>query len=486
MGVPAAVVPHSRRMGTQPARVQPAGSANEVISLLARSDASLSRGGRRARGKDARSRARRSELGRWTPGPERADPLALLDAQNASRFPDLVPVRWGRMVASPFAFFRGSAAVMAADLATGPSSGLVTQVCGDAHLQNFGLFASPERRLLFDLNDFDETLPGPWEWDVKRLATSVVLAMRANGIDARRQLAAAEVCARSYRESMASFADMSSTEVWYSKVDVDEALTEMVGGSRFRLEQVADRARRRTTMQALERLTTVVDGRRRIIDDPPIVEHRPESMDAYDIRAMVDEYRTTLAEERRYLFDRFAIVDIARKVVGVGSVGTHCWIALTVADSEQDDPLFLQIKEATRSVMEPFVGRSSHRHHGQRVVIGQRMMQAASDLFLGWMSSADGRDYYVRQLRDMKGSLRTELMSAGDLSGYASRCASVLARAHARTGDPVALSGYLGRSTLFDTAIASFAVAYADQAERDHAELRRAVDSGRVVAHEGI
>jgi len=470
--------------GESPARA--VGSVNEVVSLLARSDPRETRAARRARGKAARGRARRSELGRWEPGATRPDPVALLDAQNVNRFPDLVPVRWGRMVASPFAFFRGSAAVMASDLATSPVSGLVTQVCGDAHLQNFGLFASPERRLLFDLNDFDETLPGPWEWDVTRLATSIVLAMRANGVDGARQREAALVCARSYREAMAAYADMSSTEVWYSKIDVDEALTELVGGTRLQLARVADRARKRTTMQALERLTTVVDGHRRINDDPPIVEHRPEAMDAYDIRAMVDEYRTTLAEERRYLFDRFGIVDIARKVVGVGSVGTHCWIALAVADSEQDDPLFLQIKEATRSVMEPFVGRSAHRHHGQRVVIGQRMMQAASDLFLGWMSSADGRDYYVRQLRDMKGSVRTELMSAEDLSTYGSRCASVLARAHARSGDPVALSGYLGRSQVFDTAIASFARAYADQAERDHAELRRAVDSGRVVALEGV
>lgn len=473
-------------MGSQDTTTKPVGSASGVVSLLARPDPSQSRGRRREKGKAARSRARRSELGRWEPGPDRADPVALLDAQNASRFPDLVPVRWGRMVASPFAFFRGSAAVMAADLATSPVSGLVTQVCGDAHLQNFGLFASPERRLLFDLNDFDETLPGPWEWDVKRLATSVVLAMRANGVEASRQLTAVEACARSYRESMASYARMSSTEVWYSKVDVDDALTEMVGGSRFRLERVAERARQRTTMQALERLTTMVDGERRIIDDPPIVEHFPQAMDTFDVRAMVDEYRTTLAEERRYLFDRFRIVDIARKVVGVGSVGTHCWIALAVADAEQDDPLFLQIKEAARSVMEPFIGRSAHRHHGERVVVGQRMMQAASDLFLGWMSSHEGRDYYVRQLRDMKGSVRTEVLSASDLTDYGKRCASVLARAHARSGDPVALSGYLGRSAIFDGAIATFARAYADQAERDHAELRRAIDSGRLTAIEGV
>jgi len=473
-------------MGSGAAGSRAVGSANEVVSALRRLDPGEGAQQRRERGKGARSRARRSDLGRWEPADDRVDPIGLLDAQNATRFADLVPLRWGRMVASPFAFFRGSAAVMAADLASTPVSGIVTQVCGDAHLQNFGLFASPERRLLFDLNDFDETLPGPWEWDVKRLATSIVLAMRANGVEATRQLDAAVACARAYRQSMAALSRMSSTEVWYSKVDVDETLTELVGASRSKLARVADRARRRTTMQALERLTTVVEGRRRIVDDPPIVEHMPDAMDAYDVRAMVDEYRTTLPEERRYLFDRFGIVDIARKVVGVGSVGTHCWIALATADSEQDDPLFLQIKEATRSVLEPFVGRSAHRHHGQRVVVGQRMMQSASDLFLGWMTSVEGREYYVRQLRDMKGSLRTEAMSVADLTAYGKRCATVLARAHARSGDPLALAGYMGRSTSFDVAIGAFARAYADQAERDHALLRRAVDAGRVPAVEGI
>jgi len=461
-------------------------SANTVISLLGRVDPASSRAERRARGRQARRRSPRSGPGRWEPAVDRPDPIALLDGQNAGRFPDLVPVRWGRMVASPFAFFRGSATVMAADLAGSADSGLVTQVCGDAHLQNFGLFASPERRLLFDLNDFDETLPGPWEWDVKRLATSVVLALRANGHDAARQTDAVVACAAAYRAAMARHAQMSSLEIWYSAVDVDDELTQMIGTSRRRLARLADKARRRTTLQAIDRLTEEVDGRRRIIDDPPIVEHRPESMDLHDIRAMTDEFRTTLPEERRYLFDRFALSDIARKVVGVGSVGTHCWIALAVGDSDEVDPLFLQIKEATRSVLEPWIGRSAHRHHGQRVVTGQRMMQAASDLFLGWMTSSEGRDYYVRQLRDMKGSFRTEAMSGADIGEYARRCAAVLARAHARSGDPVAIAGYLGTGDVFDTAIAAFARTYADQAERDHDRLRKAVDSGRIAALEGV
>lgn len=462
------------------------GSASDRKSLLAAGRPGRSRDERRREGREARRRTRRTDLGEYAPAADRPDPIALLDAQNATRFPDLVPVRWGRMAASPFAFYRGSAALMARDLAGSPDSGLVTQVCGDAHLQNFGLFASPERRLLFDLNDFDETLPGPWEWDVKRLGASLVLASRDAGGSRAEQRAAAEACVRSYRESMGSYADMTTTEVWYSKVDVDDALPQMVGDRRERMTTVADKARRRTSLQALDRLTAVVDGHHRIVDDPPLVEHRSDLMDIDDIRAMVAEYRSTLAEDRRLLFDRYRIVDIARKVVGVGSVGTHSWIALAVADSEEDDPLFLQIKEATRSVLEPYVGRSVHSNHGQRVVVGQRMMQAASDLFLGWTRSNEGRDYYVRQLRDMKGSIALERLSQTDLASYGERCASVLARAHARTGDPVALAAYLGRGEVFDRALTTFSLEYADQAERDHAALRAAIDSGRIEAAEGI
>lgn len=390
------------------------------------------------------------------------------------------------MADSPFAFYRGSAALMALDLAGSPDSGLVTQVCGDAHLQNFGLFASPERRLLFDLNDFDETLPGPWEWDVKRLATSLVLASRDAGGSVAEQRAAADSCIRGYRLAMAGYADMSTTEVWYSKVDVDDVLPDMPGSRRERTEKMVEKARRKTSLQALDRLTTIVDGHHRIVDDPPLIEHMPESMDVHDIHAMVGEYRSTLSEERRHLFDRFRIVDIARKVVGVGSVGTHSWIVLAVADSEEDDPLFLQIKEATRSVLEPFVGRSAHPNHGQRVVSGQRMMQAASDVFLGWTRSNELRDYYVRQLRDMKGAVPLESMGQSDLAAYGERCAGVLARAHARTGDPIALSSYLGRGEVFDRALTTFAMDYADQAERDHAALVAAIASGRIAAIDAV
>lgn len=461
-------------------------SANDRLSELSLHDPSRSRAERKERGRSARKRTSRTDLGEYAPSADRPDPIELLDRQNANRFPDLVPVRWGRMVASPFAFYRGSAALMAYDLAGSADSGLVVQLCGDAHLQNFGLYASPERRLLFDLNDFDETLPGPWEWDVKRLAASLVLASRSTGGSVEDQDAAASACVRAYRLAMAAFAEMSSTEVWYFKVDVDDALPNMVDERRERTAKIADKARKRTTLQALERLTTVVDGRHVIVDDPPIVEHLPDHMDVGDIKAMINEYRSTLADERRYLFDRFHIVDIARKVVGVGSVGTHSWIALAVADSEEDDPLFMQIKEATRSVLETYVGRSTQSNHGQRVVVGQRMMQAASDVFLGWTRNVDGRDFYVRQLRDMKGSIKVETLAQSELASYGERCAGVLARAHARTGDPIAIAGYLGQGEVFDRALTVFAREYADQAERDHAELRKAVDTGRIEAHEGI
>lgn len=464
----------------------PSGTADrERVSALTPHVPGLARSERRAAGRSARSRTRRSAHGGWRPAEDRPDPVALLDAQNASRFADLVPLRWGRMVASPFTFYRGAAAMMAFDLAGTPDSGLVTQVCGDAHLQNFGLFASPERRLLFDLNDFDETLPGPWEWDLKRLCTSMVLAARDNGGSRAEQREAAESCVRGYRLAMVGYAAMTSTEVWYSKVDVDDVLPQMVDASRARTSKIVEKARRRTTLQALDRLTEVVDGHHRIVDDPPIVEHMPSLIEIDDVRAMIGEYRSTLAEERRYLYDRFTIVDIARKVVGVGSVGTYCWIALAVADSEERDPLFLQIKEATRSVLEPWVGRSAHANHGQRVVVGQRMMQAASDVFLGWMRNSTERHYYIRQLRDMKGSIRVDDLPQSELRNYGVRCADVLARAHARTGDPVALAGYLGRGDAVDRSFTDFAMAYADQAERDHAVLRRAIDSGRIEAIEG-
>lgn len=415
---------------------------------------------------------------------DRPDPLRILKAQNRNRYPDLVPLRWGRMVASPFTFFRGAAAVMAADLASTPVSGLMVQACGDAHLQNFGLFASPERNLLFDVNDFDETLPGPWEWDIKRLAASVVLAGRDAGL---REAACADAVMRAvgdYRAMMAVYAEMSQMEVWYARVDSEAIMALLPETGRGVGEKIAEKARRRTTMHALQRLTEVVDGRRRIIDDPPVVEHLAASTAGNTVQVIVDRYRETLTEERRLLFERFELVDVARKAVGVGSVGTHCHIALCSADSADDDPLFLQIKEANRSVLEPHLPASLFINQGQRVVVGQRYMQAASDLFLGWTRYRN-RDFYVRQLRDMKGSIDLTGLAPAALSTYAGVCGWTLARSHARTGDPVAISAYLGAGDSFERALVTFAHAYADQTERDHARLRAAVDSGAIDALEG-
>lgn len=444
----------------------------------------MTRAERRLLGRDLRKVTPRSSHSGWTAPTSRRDPIALLDDQNRRRFPDLVPLRWGRMVATPFTFYRGAAAVMAADLATTPVSGLDVQVCGDAHLQNFGLFASPERNLLFDVNDFDETLPGPWEWDVKRLAASVELAARDNGFTAEEAESTVLQCVASYRQWMSTLADQTQLDVWYAKVDVEKILPLIPADAQKRSEKLVERARRHTTLQALDKMTEIVDGHRRIIDDPPIVEHLPEITTYHAVRTILDRYKESLQLDKRLLLERFEIVDIARKVVGVGSVGTHCWIALCSADREDDDPLFLQIKEANRSVLEPWIGASTFATHGERVVVGQRLMQAASDMFLGWSKFRE-RTYYIRQLRDMKGSADVASMSPSELGSYGAVCGLTLARAHARTGDPIAISGYLGEGDVFDKAIAAFSRDYADQTERDHAELRTAIDSGSIVAMEG-
>ena len=444
----------------------------------------MTRAERRLLGRELRKVVPRSSHAGWNAPSSRRDPIALLQDQNRRRFPDLVPLRWGRMVATPFTFYRGAAAVMAADLATTPITGLDVQVCGDAHLQNFGLFASPERNLLFDVNDFDETLPGPWEWDVKRLAASVELAARDNGFSPEEAESAVLQCVASYRGWMATLAEQTQLDVWYSKVDVDQILPLIPEEAQRRSEKLVERARRHTTLQALDKLTEVVDGHRRIIDNPPIVEHLPELTSHNAVRTVLDRYKESLQQDKRLLLERFEIVDIARKVVGVGSVGTHCWIALCSADREDDDPLFLQIKEANRSVLEPWIGASTHATHGERVVVGQRLMQAASDMFLGWTKFRE-RTYYVRQLRDMKGSVDVAAMSPTLLGTYGVVCGLTLARAHARTGDPIAISAYLGEGDVFDRAIASFSSDYADQTERDHALLRAAIDSGAIDALEG-
>jgi uncharacterized protein (DUF2252 family) len=388
------------------------------------------------------------------------------------------------MVASPFTFFRGAAAVMAADLSHTPVSGLMVQACGDAHLQNFGLFASPERHLLFDVNDFDETIPGPWEWDVKRLGASIVLAGRDAGLPESASADAVMQAIGVYRMMMGRYAQMSQLDVWYSRVDIDTILSLLPPEIRSTGVKIAEKARRRDTAHAVRRMTEVVDGRRRILDDPPLVEHMSDTVTGNAVQVIVDRYRETLTDERRLLFERFELVDVARKAVGVGSVGTHCHIALCTADAEDDDPLFLQIKEANHSVLEPYLPASMFSNQGQRVVVGQRSMQAASDLFLGWTRYRN-RDFYVRQLRDMKSSIDLAGVRPAGLNAYSALCAWTLARAHARTGDPVAITAYLGSGDSFDRAIVTFSSAYADQSERDHSLLRAAVDSGALPAIEG-
>jgi uncharacterized protein (DUF2252 family) len=454
------------------------------------SGASLDYRQRHERGRAARRLVPRGSHAQWAPMSDRPDPVDLLEAQAKDRIQELLPIRYGRMMASPFAFLRGSTIVMANDLAGTPKSGIQAQLCGDAHLLNFGAYASPERSLLFDLNDFDETLPGPWEWDVKRLAVSFVLAGRDNGFDASDCRNAARAVTASYRQRMTRFSEMGELEVWYSRVGEEEVrglLTEARAGKRTtkKLSKNVRKTRGRDSLQALSKLTRVVDGRRIINDDPPLLVRLPEGDELRSqVYAILESYKRTLQEDRRHLLDRFRFVDAARKVVGVGSVGTRAYVVL-LEGRDQEDPLFLQVKEAGASVLERYVESSPdehHEHHGHRVVAGQRLMQAASDIFLGWFRGTEGRDFYWRQLKDMKGSAKVESMSADELVLYAGICGWALARAHARSGDRVLIAGYLGKSERFDRAIADFAKGYADQTERDHAALCAAVKSGRVAA----
>jgi uncharacterized protein (DUF2252 family) len=457
---------------------------------------------RREVGRVARKRTPRSSLEGWQPAADRPDPVALLEAQNETRELDLVPVRHGRMMVSPFTFYRGGAKIMAADLAQIATADLEVQLCGDAHLSNVGGFASPERTLLFDLNDFDETLPGPFEYDVARLAASFVVASRDNQFKAPRPAQAATACVAAYRTSMAEFADMRTLDVWYSRLDAAEILaaaTSNVKKSRRKLAARAERnlkkARTRDSLQALSKLTEVVDGHHRIISAPPVVVPARELANVYglapeELRAMLHErlraYRSSLPYDRRSLLERFEFVDFARKVVGVGSVGTRAWIVL-LQGRDGEDPLFLQVKEATRSVLEDHLPKSRFRQPGERVVQGQRLMQAASDIFLGWTKGVqEGRFYYWRQLRDMKGSALVEYFDPDAMNYYASVCGRTLARAHARSGDPVAISAYLGSSDRFDRAMTDFAVRYADQNERDYDTFIQAIRSGRLEAAEAV
>jgi uncharacterized protein (DUF2252 family) len=443
---------------------------------------------RHERGRAARRLVPRGSHAQWTPTSDRPDPVDLLEAQARDRIQELLPIRYGRMMASPFAFLRGSAIVMAHDLAGTPKSGIHAQLCGDAHLLNFGAYASPERSLLFDLNDFDETLPGPWEWDIKRLAASFVVAGRDNGFDTVDCRNAARAVTASYRQRMTRFSEMGELEVWYTRIGEEEVrglLTEARAGKRTtkKLSKNVRKTRGRDSLQALSKLTRVVDGRRIINDDPPLLVRIPEGDELRNqVYAILESYKRTLQEDRRHLLDRFRFVDAARKVVGVGSVGTRVYVVL-LEGRDRDDPLFLQVKEAGASVLERYVESrpyEHHEHHGHRVVAGQRLMQAASDIFLGWFRGGEGRDFYWRQLKDMKGSAKVESMSADELVLYAGICGWALARAHARSGDRVQIAGYLGKSERFDVAIADFAKEYADQTERDHAALCAAVKSGRV------
>jgi uncharacterized protein (DUF2252 family) len=465
---------------------------------------------RRARGAAARTGTPRSAHAGWVAAADRRSPVDLLEKQDADREPDLVPVRHGRMMVSPFTFFRGAATVMAEDLKDTPTAGLGAQLCGDAHLLNFGVFGSPERRLVFDVNDFDETLPGPFEYDVKRMAASFVVAGRDNGFTAADSRGAATASVAAYREAMTNFAGQRTMDVWYASVDeatitaaVQEVVAKQDKATRKEAKatrraakeaaQAADKARARDSLQALSKLGEQHDGQYRIVSQPPVVVPvrdlapgaSPEQLGEL-IRQQYLAYRATLRPDIRHLLGYFEVVDFARKVVGVGSVGTRCFIVL-LQGRDASDPLFLQVKEATASVFERHLRRSRYRQHGQRVVQGQRLMQAASDIYLGWTRGMDAtRHFYWRQLRDMKGSATTETMTPLGLKLYAQLCGWTLARAHARSGDPVAIAAYLGRGDAFDRAVTDFAERYADQNERDYAEFTAAIKSGRLTAAEGV
>jgi uncharacterized protein (DUF2252 family) len=442
-------------------------------------------------GKRERRTVPRSAHADWSPHPDR-DPIGLLQRQAAARDPELIPIRHRRMAASSFAYFRGAAYQMAWDLSTTPTTSLTAQLCGDAHLANFGLYGTPERHLNFDLNDFDETHPGPFEWDVKRLAASIEVAGRDRGSSARERRDATLAAVSSYRESMLAFAVKPSIEVWYAHLDADQLLPTFADAldpvETPTLWRAIERARVHDSVQAFEKLTSIVDGEPRIVHEPPLIMPI-EDVVGIDrrrlletLRSMMVSYRRTLGAETGFLISRYRIVDVARKVVGVGSVGTQCWIVLLI-DRRFGTPLMIQVKEAQPSVLEAFLKKGPFRHQGHRVVAGQRLMQAASDIFLGWERtewSGRWQDYYVRQLRDWKGSAEVTRMSAKGITLYARMCGWTLARAHARSGDPVAMAGYLGRSGTFDQALVAFASAYADQNELDLAEMRRAMDDGRL------
>jgi uncharacterized protein (DUF2252 family) len=458
---------------------------------------------REAVGLTARAEVPLERHAEFDPPAERSDPVALLEKQAESRVPELVPIRHGRMLLSPFTFYRGAAAVMAEDLSRTPASGLLVQLCGDAHLSNFGAFGSPERQLVFDINDFDETYPGPWEWDVKRLAASLVVAGRENGFTTKERRNIVRTMARRYQSAMARFAAVGELEVWYARADLastGQILSKPVTkGQARKLGKAGDKARTRDSVQAYGKLVRETDGRHRIIGAPPLIvpvadllpETDREALEAM-ISGLLSKYRRTLPSDRRVLIDRYWFVDMAHKVVGVGSVGTRCWIVL-LHGRDNTDPLFLQVKEAQRSVIADYVnakGLPVYRNEGERVVAGQRLMQASSDIFLGWegVEGVDGvrRDFYVRQLRDWKGSAVPETMVPAGMAAYGEICAWSLARAHARSGDRVAIAAYLGEDDTFARAIGEFAERYADQNERDHAAMAEAARTARIAVEVGV
>ncbi len=439
-----------------------------------------SQAARRAAGKALRNRVPRSSHAEWTPAADRPDPLSLLEEQNRSRLAHLVPLRFERMAVSPFTFLRGSAIVMAQDLASTPVTGIQVQICGDAHLSNFGIYATPERNQVFDVNDFDETLPGPWEWDIKRLAASAMVAGRANGFPDAINRRAVLNCVQSYREHMWRYSEMRHIEVWYSRIDYESSLQFVRRTFRWYIDKQRDKSRQRSSLQVLPKIAVEVDGRYQIKEDPPIITRLTDEALARELEGLVDTYRPSIQEDRQVLLSKYHHVDIAQKVVGVGSVGTRCYVVLLLGN-DSDDPLVLQVKEALPSVLERHLGPSVYPNHAQRVVAGQRLMQAASDVFLGW-TRAGGRDYYIRQLRDMKLSVDLGTLIPEGFIEYCRFCGWALARAHARSSDSAQISGYLGASDVFDRALVVFAETYADQARRDHAAFVAAIKSRRAPA----
>lgn len=447
----------------------------------ARRNATLSRDQRVAAGKALREKLPRGRHAAWKLPGKRRDPIEVLAASNQARLPELVPIRYGRMLRSPFTFLRGSAGLMAHDLATLPGTGLLVQACGDCHLLNFGIFATPERNLVLDITDFDETLPAPWEWDVKRLAVSFAVAARDNRCSDAEARAAAVACVRAYREHMRDCSKMSPLDVWYQRLDM-QSLIESAPDAETRKDrrQMVEKARQRIGEYLFPKLTTAVKGRHRLVDQPPVLFHVAEKGAEQMFLEAMEDYRRSLPDDRRVLFDRYRLEDFAVKVVGIGSVGTRCLVGLFF--SAEGHPLFLQLKEAGQSVLAPYAGKSVYENQGQRVVVGQRLMQSSSDIFLGWTQGRRGHHFFVRQLRDMKLSIPVEGASARQLKRFAEFCGMVLARAHARSGDAAQLGGYLGKSDAFDQAIGEFALAYADQTVRDHSALVAAVKAGRVKA----